>query len=215
MSSPVWWEAETNKRRSTRTLSGAARLYEVESYVIVVAFTSPPLLVVDSTTFFLQIALLQGWIPLLVVDSLSFFWRASLSYHLDTFAQLWRASLSYRPINPHSFGAQSLSYRPTVRSALARNSLSYRPIRPHSFGAQALATVSTRLHSYLARQSHSYRQRYARTAMGHGKAIATVNDTSARLWHGNAIATVNDTPAQLGARQSPSFTNPLARLRMY
>ena len=34
-------------QRSTRTLSGATRLYEVGSYVIVVAFTSPPLLVVD------------------------------------------------------------------------------------------------------------------------------------------------------------------------
>ena len=33
-------------------LSGATRLHEVGSYVFVVAFTSPPLLVADSTPFF-------------------------------------------------------------------------------------------------------------------------------------------------------------------
>ena len=46
-------------QRSTRMLSGTTRL---ESYIIVVAFTSPPLQVVDSTPFFfsLQITLLQG-----------------------------------------------------------------------------------------------------------------------------------------------------------
>ena len=41
-----------NKPRSTQTLSGATRLHKVGSYVIVVAFTSPPLLVIDSTPFF-------------------------------------------------------------------------------------------------------------------------------------------------------------------
>ena len=63
--------------------------------------------------------------------------------------------------------------------------------------APALATVRL-VRTALAWQSHSYRQRYARTA----------------IWHDKAIATVNDTPAQLGTRQSPSFTDPLARLRM-
>ena len=51
-----------------------------------------------------------------------------------------------------------------------------------------------RLHSYMARQSHSYHKRYAHTA----------------IWHDKAIATINDTLAQLGAQQSPSFIDPLA-----
>ena len=132
--------------------------------------------------------------------------------------------LSYRPIRPHSFGAKSLSYR----TVLARKALAIVSIRLNSFGAQALATVrydrtalagkalaTVRLvRTALARQSHSYRQRYARTGMRHDKAIATVNDTFVRLWHDKAIATVNYTPARLGARQNPCFTDPLARLRM-
>ena len=43
VSSRVWWEAVTSKQRSPRTLPGATRLHEVESYIIEVAFTSPPL----------------------------------------------------------------------------------------------------------------------------------------------------------------------------
>ena len=36
----------------------------------------------------------------------------------------------------------------------------------------------------------------------HGKALATVSDTSTEFWHGKALATVSNTSAQLGARQS-------------
>ena len=47
-----WWDASINKQRSTLPLSGVTQLHEVGAYVIVAAFTSPPLLVVDSTPFF-------------------------------------------------------------------------------------------------------------------------------------------------------------------
>ena len=178
-------------QRSTRTLSGTTRLHEVGSYVIVVAFPSPPLLVVDSTPFFLQIALLQGWIPLLVVDSLSFFialvctkgsahplCRAALKAWVSLFLPLrYLRSAKITPI----LAAASWPARSIVQSFGAQ-SLSYRPIRPHNFGAKslsfrtalarkALAIVSILLHSFGAQALATIR--YTRTALA-CKALATV-----------------------------------------
>ena len=56
-------------------LSGAIRLHEVGSYIIVVAFTLPPLLVADSTPFFSTNRLAIRLNPTSCVDSLSFFYR--------------------------------------------------------------------------------------------------------------------------------------------
>ena len=53
------------------------------------------------------------------------------------------------------------------------------------------------------------------TQLWHGKTVAPAIDTSAQLWHGKARATVSNTSAQLGARQSPSFTNLLARVKAW
>ena len=47
-------------QRSSRTLSMVTWLLEVESYVIVVAFTSPPLLVEDSTFFSIKLICTNG-----------------------------------------------------------------------------------------------------------------------------------------------------------
>ena len=82
MSSRVWWEAATNIGTffAEFTRGKNPRLF-------VIAFASPPLLLVDSTPFFLPIALLQGWVPLLVVDLFSFF---CIDMH-------WRLHLSVRP----------------------------------------------------------------------------------------------------------------------
>ena len=125
----------------------------------------------------------------------------SLSYKPDTSVQLWRDT------------AIAIVWH--VRTTLTRQSLSYRLTRSDSHGAwQSHCYRQRYTRTALVRQSHSYRQRYARTAMGHDKAIATANDTPVQLWHGKAIATVSNTPIQLRARQSPSFTDPHARLCM-
>ena len=44
----------------SRTFLGATRLHEVESYVIVVAFTSPPLLVADWPFFSITLIYTNG-----------------------------------------------------------------------------------------------------------------------------------------------------------
>ena len=114
---------------------------------------------------------------------------------------------------PAQLGAQALGNARYARTALARKALAITSILLHSFGAQSLSYRPT-VRTVLARQRKNYSQRYARTAIWHDKAIATVNDTPAQLFgttshsyrqryahtamgHDKAIATVNDTPARL------------------
>ena len=141
-------------RKSTRTLSGATRLHEVGSYVIVVAFTSPPLLGADSSPLFFSTNRLatrlnptsSGRFTLLFyrIGSARPFGCAALKARVSLYLPLrYLRSAKTTPI----LAVPPWLVRSTVQSFDAQ-SLSYRPLRSHSFGAQALATVLTRPHSF-------------------------------------------------------------------
>ena len=143
--------AATNKQRSSRTLLGTTWLHEVESYVIVVAFTSPPLLEVDSPLFFSTNRPATRLNP-----------TSSGRFTLAFFIALICTKGSARPFGCTALKSRVSLYQPLcyLRSAkitpiLAANSWSVRST-VQSFGAQALAAVSIHPHSFGA-QSLRYR----------------------------------------------------------
>ena len=100
MSSRVWWDAATNKQRSTQTLSGATPLHEarVLRYRGCTHLTDTP-----SGRFnnFFFTVLFKGC--------------ESLSYRLDTSAQLWRETALATPsIRPYSFSAKQPYHPPRL-----------------------------------------------------------------------------------------------------
>ena len=74
------------------------------------------------------------------------------------------------------FGAQALATARYARTALARKALATARYARTALARKALATNTA-----FGAKSHSYHQRYARTAYWHDKAIATVNDTPTQL----------------------------------